>query len=160
MAACGVEASFPTRPRLRAFTASSAKFNASRKCPRYADVGPCTYALHFSPLVALQSRVDCIRQLLVYATECRFPPTPNCSEAENSELGCADWSRYFVVKSKAEARHLRELQLKSRYTCKTLAFVLQNKPAQIGILCQIADVLAHVSRIDLHRLARAVGRGE
>ena len=37
---------------------------------------------------------------------------------------------------------------------------LQNKPAQIRILGEIADVLLHVGGVDLHGLAGAVGRGE
>ena len=36
----------------------------------------------------------------------------------------------------------------------------QNKPTQIRVLCEIPDVLAHVSRVDLYGFARAVGRGE
>ena len=37
---------------------------------------------------------------------------------------------------------------------------LQNKPAQVGVLGEIADVLLHIGGVDLHRLAGAVGGGE
>ena len=37
---------------------------------------------------------------------------------------------------------------------------LQNKPAQIRVLGEIADVLLHIGGVDLHRLAGAVGGAE
>ena len=145
----------------RAITASSAKSSASRKNARgMPALTPARTPSISAPFAALQSRVCDIKQLLVYATKYRFPPTRNCSKAENSELGCAGQPTYCVVKSKDEATSSREPQLNSRNTCKTLAPILQNKPAQIGILCQIPDVLAHIGGVDLQRFARAVGRGE
>ena len=40
------------------------------------------------------------------------------------------------------------------------ALALQNKPAQIGVLGEVADVLLHVIGIDLDGLAMTVRRGE
>src|SRR5262249_51161279 len=37
---------------------------------------------------------------------------------------------------------------------------LQNKPAQIRVLRQIADVAAYIGRVDLHDFARTVRGGE
>ena len=38
--------------------------------------------------------------------------------------------------------------------------MLQNKPAQIRVLGEVADVLLHIVGVDLDGLAVAVGRGE
>ena len=38
--------------------------------------------------------------------------------------------------------------------------VLQDKPAEIGVLGEVADMLLHILGVDLDRIAGAVGGGE
>ena len=54
----------------------------------------------------------------------------------------------------------RERQEPAKLSATERPLRLQNKPAEIGVLGQIADVLFHVGGVDLDRLAGAVGRRE